>query len=112
MPIVVLLAHLFMLLIWDFDCPYKHHTFLRRNRALLLFEAIIYRLIFLSVIQPAGIIVFVIVICPLCSILITVGAYVRYGIRSAWDSLMFHIIIKVSLRIYSARHQELLKKLK
>ncbi|XP_044734371.1 uncharacterized protein LOC123296783 isoform X2 [Chrysoperla carnea] len=94
MPVVTLLLHIFMGLVYDFDSPAPE-----RNRYFVVFEAIIWNILIQGLIQPCAALLVAILFCPLLSLIILTCGVVRYWFRLCWDSILFHAIIKKRGRI-------------
>uniref|UniRef100_A0A914WQA2 Uncharacterized protein n=1 Tax=Plectus sambesii TaxID=2011161 RepID=A0A914WQA2_9BILA len=96
-PLCALLYHLICTTIYDFDSP--HRSKFHRGKLFPIFDLIFYRCLLQGILQPVAAIVLAFVIFPITSVLITLLAYARFGLRSLWDTAMFHVIIKRRGRI-------------
>ncbi|XP_036323621.1 uncharacterized protein LOC118737306 isoform X1 [Rhagoletis pomonella] len=93
-PIFTVLLHLYMILIYDLDCPDN-----TRNRYCILLEAVIWNIIIQGLIQPVTAVLVATCLCPLASGVVLVVGVARYSLRLLWDSLTFHLFIKKCGRV-------------
>lgn len=93
MPIVVTLYYLVCVFIYDFDSPYKYIS-RRRDVIMLVFDLVVYRILILGIGQTVGALVTALILLPAGSVLLTIYAYIRFGIRSIWDTIMFQLVVK------------------
>lgn len=70
MPVVTLLLHFFMALLYDLDSPDPS-----RNKYLVILEAIVWNIIIQGCLQPVAAIIVSFFICPLISMVILAGKY-------------------------------------
>lgn len=91
-PIAVASHYLICIFIFDFDSPYKYTR--ERNRIMVFFDMIIYRIIILGICQTVGSLFAGLIVLPFGSLFLTTFGYVRFGLRSFWDTVMFQLIIK------------------
>ncbi|ODM94685.1 hypothetical protein Ocin01_11990 [Orchesella cincta] len=95
MPLVVLVFHLVCIIVYDFDCPTPD-----RNQIFPLFVTL-GSLVLRGVVQPIFCLIGALVLCPTVSGLIALCSVFNYGVRIAWDSLMFYSLIKPKGRLPS-----------
>jgi hypothetical protein len=94
MPMVTLLLHAFMILVYDMDSPDDN-----RNRYCILFEALVWNGFLQGLVQPLAAVIVSGFICPLVSVLVLVVGIGRYWMRLFWDAAMFHLFIKKCGRV-------------
>lgn len=93
-PIVTLLLHIYMMLIFDLDCPEPS-----RNRICVLFEAVGWNIIVQGCLQPLLAVFVATCICPVTSVAVLCVGLARYWLRLLWDSMTFHLFIKKCGRV-------------
>ncbi|XP_055375175.1 uncharacterized protein LOC129607934 isoform X2 [Condylostylus longicornis] len=89
MPAFTISLHLYMMLIYDLDCPDSS-----RNRYCIFLEALIWNILIQGCIQPLAAVLVASIICPLASVTVLIVGVIRYSSRLLWDSLTFHLFIK------------------
>ncbi|XP_069968935.1 uncharacterized protein [Bactrocera oleae] len=93
-PIFTVLLHLYMILVYDLDCPDN-----LRNRYCILLEAVIWNVMIQGLLQPVAAVLVATFCCPLASTIILVVGVARFSLRLLWDSLTFHLFIKKCGRV-------------
>ncbi|XP_059610904.1 uncharacterized protein LOC132257878 isoform X1 [Phlebotomus argentipes] len=93
-PIVTLLLHIYMMLIYDLDCPESS-----RNRYCVLLEAVVWNIVVQGCFQPLLAVLVATCICPLTSVAVLCVGLTRYWLRLLWDSMTFHLFIKKCGRV-------------
>ncbi|XP_050538538.1 uncharacterized protein LOC126903976 isoform X2 [Daktulosphaira vitifoliae] len=93
-PIITLLIHIFNGLIYDLDCPAEW-----KNRYFVILEALLWNIVIQGFIQPVLACTIAFIFCPIATFILIIGAIVRYWFRIAWDSLIFHLLIKKRGRV-------------
>lgn len=93
-PVITVLLHIYMMLIYDLDCPDES-----RNKYCVFLEAIIWNIIIQGCLQPIAAVIIATIICPIASVVILIVGLARYWLRLFWDSLMFHLFIKKCGRV-------------
>lgn len=96
MPFITLALHIYMMLVYDLDCPADH-----RNRYCIILEALVWNIIIQGFIQPIFAVFVAAFICPLAAICVFCVGVTRYWFRLLWDSIMFHLFIKKCGRVPS-----------
>ncbi|RUS83688.1 hypothetical protein EGW08_008536, partial [Elysia chlorotica] len=96
-PAMTLVAHVFFFLVWDLDCPRSG-----KNRLMLLFEALVWNFLLQGCLQPLAAMIVGAVVCPLTALAGFLFAGVRFCLRSAWDVVMFQLIVKPRGRVPSS----------
>ncbi|XP_054282157.1 uncharacterized protein LOC128999597 isoform X1 [Macrosteles quadrilineatus] len=94
MPVTVLVLHLVMVLLWDLDCPVT-----TRPKYLVILQALVWDVGILGLLQPIAALTVALVICPIMSCTVATVCILRYWLRLAYDSLMFHLLIKKRARV-------------
>ncbi|KAK2155090.1 hypothetical protein LSH36_249g00040 [Paralvinella palmiformis] len=94
MPVVTICSQLISVLFYDFDHP-------RGNAIMYLFEAILYRLLVLGLLQPTCALITAVVFLPTASFFVLVAGLLKRGARAVWDAFMFHAVIKKRGRVPS-----------
>uniref|UniRef100_A0A182QS17 Uncharacterized protein n=1 Tax=Anopheles farauti TaxID=69004 RepID=A0A182QS17_9DIPT len=95
MPFITVTLHLYMMLIYDLDCPDES----RRNRYCIFLEAVGWNIGVQGLLQPLAAVVVASVICPLVAVLVFFVGIVRYWVRLFWDAATFHLFIKKCGRV-------------
>lgn len=93
-PIVTIILHIYMMLIYDLDCPDPS-----KNRYCIVLEAIIWNILIQGCLQPIAALFVASILCPIASVVVLVVGLVRYWIRLVWDSMTFHCFIKKCGRV-------------
>ncbi|KAG8185351.1 hypothetical protein JTE90_005478 [Oedothorax gibbosus] len=96
-PICTLVVHLGMIFVYDFDSPG-----LPRNKFCIIFEALLWHILFRGILQPILALSVAVIICPLASFIVFIASVLRCCIRLIWDSAMFHFLIKRRGRVPSS----------
>lgn len=96
MPFITVGLHLYMMLVYDLDCPDQI-----RNRYCLFLEAIVWNIVIQGCLQPIAAIFVAAIVCPIAAICVFCVGVTRYWIRLLWDSITFHLFIKKCGRIPS-----------
>lgn len=94
-PFGVILLHLYMIFIYDFDCPNDEE----RNRYSTFLEAIIWNILIRGCLQPIACIFVGGILCPIVATTILITAIVRYSFRVVWDYITFHFFIEKCGRV-------------
>ncbi|KAL4132482.1 hypothetical protein QTP88_009622 [Uroleucon formosanum] len=94
MPLVTLLLHVFNGLIYDLDSPAEW-----KNRYFVLIEAVVWNMIFQGILQPLIACLIAFILCPIITVILFIVALLRYWFRLAWDSVIYHLVIKKRGRI-------------
>ncbi|XP_057659864.1 uncharacterized protein LOC130896097 isoform X1 [Diorhabda carinulata] len=94
MPCLTLVVQITNCLIYDLDSPE-----LKRNRFFVIFEAVLWNIFIQGCVQPLIALVVAAFICPMISLVILAGGFVRYWLRLLWDAIIFHMLIKKRGRI-------------
>ncbi|XP_050419885.1 uncharacterized protein LOC126832893 isoform X2 [Adelges cooleyi] len=94
MPLVTLLLHVFNGLIYDLDSPAEW-----KNRYFVIAEALVWNIALQGVVQPLLACAIAFVFCPVTTIVLFIGALLRYWFRLGWDSVIFHLVIKKRGRV-------------
>ncbi|XP_058129825.1 uncharacterized protein LOC131272187 isoform X2 [Anopheles coustani] len=95
MPFITVTLHLYMMLVYDLDCPDES----RRNRYCILLEAVGWNIGVQGLLQPVAALVVASVLCPLIAVLVFFVGIVRYWVRLFWDAATFHLFIKKCGRV-------------
>ncbi|XP_039440636.1 uncharacterized protein LOC120421483 isoform X2 [Culex pipiens pallens] len=95
MPFITVTLHLYMMLVYDLDCPDES----RRNRYSIFLEAVVWNIITQGFLQPLLALMVATFICPLVSVVVLFIGVARYWIRLFWDSITFHLFIKKCGRV-------------
>ncbi|XP_055309168.1 uncharacterized protein LOC129573035 [Sitodiplosis mosellana] len=96
-PIIVIFLHLYMIFIYDFDCPNDDE----RNRYCIFLEAIVWNIGIQGCLQPILCLFVGGILCPLAATTIFIAGIVRYSFRLVWDFIMFHLFIEKCGRVPS-----------
>lgn len=96
-PITVILLHLYMVFIYDIDCPNDE-----RNRYGIFFIAIVWKIGIQGCLQPLLCLFVGGVLCPLAAATIFIAGIFRYSIRLMWDFITFHLLIEKCGRVPSS----------
>ncbi|XP_049817861.1 uncharacterized protein LOC109609412 isoform X1 [Aethina tumida] len=94
MPVLTMTVQITNALIYDLDSPEQ-----KRNRFFVLFEALIWNIGVQGCLQPMIALLVAAFVCPLISLIILAGGFVRYWLRLLWDTTTFHLIIKKRGRV-------------
>ncbi|KAF5280931.1 hypothetical protein FQA39_LY17937 [Lamprigera yunnana] len=94
MPILTFLIQVTNALIYDLDSPEP-----KRNRFFVVFEALIWNILILGLIQPLVALFLALIVCPVIALVILLIGISRYWLRLLWDSAIFHLIIKKRGRV-------------
>lgn len=86
-PFLAVLLHLFMMIIYDIDCPSENH-----NRYCIVLKAIFWNILIQGLMQPIAAILVAFIICPMISVFVFTFAIIRYWLRLSYDSIMFQFI--------------------
>nr|CBH09249.1 similar to CG2519 [Heliconius melpomene] len=92
---VTLVMHAGFAVVYDLDCPNPG----RVNRWFALFEALIWRVGLLGLVQPVLAFVVAIFLCPLASIILLVGGVSWWLVRGAWEALAWRALIVRAARV-------------
>lgn len=84
------IGHLLAFLFWDFDGHSKWSA--------VVWNVLI-NIIALGVLQPITAVVVAFILCPIGTALGTLVAFMRKGMRDAWDALVFQLVIRKRARI-------------
>ncbi|XP_055603337.1 uncharacterized protein LOC129751698 isoform X2 [Uranotaenia lowii] len=95
MPFITVTLHLYMMLVYDLDCPDES----RRNRYCIFLEAVGWNIVAQGFVQPVIALVVAVFICPLISVFVLFVGVSRYWIRLFWDAITFHLFIKKCGRV-------------
>uniref|UniRef100_A0A182NCW1 Uncharacterized protein n=1 Tax=Anopheles dirus TaxID=7168 RepID=A0A182NCW1_9DIPT len=95
MPFITVTLHLYMMLVYDLDCPDES----RRNRYCIFLEAVGWNIGVQGLLQPLAAVLVASVICPLVAVLVFFVGIVRYWVRLFWDAATFHLFIKKCGRV-------------
>ncbi|XP_049281969.1 uncharacterized protein LOC125763166 isoform X1 [Anopheles funestus] len=95
MPFITVTLHLYMMLIYDLDCPDES----RRNRYCIFLEAVGWNIGIQGLLQPLAAVLVASIICPLIAVLVFFVGIVRYWVRLFWDAATFHLFIKKCGRV-------------
>lgn len=82
MPVVTLILHIFMGLVYDFDSPSS-----QRNRYFVIFEAVIWNILLLGFVQPIVALIVAVFICPIISLFILTCKYKTGAYRGIYATL-------------------------
>ncbi|CAH0564403.1 unnamed protein product [Brassicogethes aeneus] len=94
MPFLTMTVQLTNALIYDLDSPEQ-----KRNRYFVIFEAFIWNIGIQGCLQPLMAVFVAAFVCPLISLIILTGGFLRYWLRLLWDTTIFHLIIKKRGRV-------------
>ncbi|KAL0279520.1 UNVERIFIED_CONTAM: hypothetical protein PYX00_001058 [Menopon gallinae] len=94
MPVFTFLLHIFMAVIYDLDSPDPS-----RNKYFSVLEAIVWNILIQGCVQPIAAVLVACIVCPVITLIILAIGVSRYGVRLAWDAMVFHLIIKKRGRI-------------
>lgn len=95
-PCVVIILHLYMIFIYDFDPPNDE-----RNRYCTFLKAIVWNILIQGCLQPILCLFVGGILCPIAATIIFVLSIVRYSFRLMWDFIMFHFFIEKCGRVPS-----------
>ncbi|CAH0719614.1 unnamed protein product, partial [Brenthis ino] len=95
LPGAVLALHAAFALVYDLDCPDPG----RLNRWFVLFEAIIWRIGFLGIVQPILAFLVAIFLCPLAALILLVGGVGWWVARGAWEAVAWRALIVRAARV-------------
>ncbi|XP_058821698.1 uncharacterized protein LOC131683602 isoform X2 [Topomyia yanbarensis] len=95
MPFITVTLHLYMMLVYDLDCPDES----RRNRYCIFLEAVGWNIVVQGLIQPLVALVVASTICPAVSVVVLFVGVARYWLRLFWDAITFHLFIKKCGRV-------------
>ncbi|XP_053697381.1 uncharacterized protein LOC128744410 [Sabethes cyaneus] len=95
MPFITVILHLYMMLVYDLDCPDES----RRNRYCIFLEAVVWNILVQGLLQPIMAVLVASTICPAVSVLILFVGVARYWLRLFWDAITFHLFIKKCGRV-------------
>ncbi|XP_014240941.1 uncharacterized protein LOC106661805 isoform X2 [Cimex lectularius] len=94
MPAITLVLQICLGLFWDMDSPVSE-----RNKYFVIAEAIIWDVLIQGMLQPIASLFVAFILCPTLSFCVLSFGVLRYCLRLAWDSFVFHLIIKKRGRI-------------
>lgn len=69
-PAFAISLHIYMMLIYDLDCPDPS-----RNRYCIILEALIWNILIQGCLQPIAAVLVAVILCPLASILVLIGKF-------------------------------------
>ncbi|XP_058455787.1 uncharacterized protein LOC131433056 isoform X1 [Malaya genurostris] len=95
MPFITITLHLYMMLVFDLDCPDES----RRNRYCIFLEAVGWNIIVQGLLQPLLALIVASMICPAVSVAVLFVGVARYWLRLFWDAITFHLFIKKCGRV-------------
>ncbi|GBP39871.1 Mariner Mos1 transposase [Eumeta japonica] len=95
MPAMALLLHASNMLIYDLDSPDPA----KLNRWFALFEAVVWQIITLGVLQPLLALFVALVVCPIYSLVLLVGGVVWWSLRSVWEEVAWRALIRRAARV-------------
>lgn len=94
MPLLTLVVQITNGIVYDLDSPEP-----QINRLFILFEALLWRMVFQGCVQPIAAIFIAVFVCPIIAVVILTVGIARYWFRLLWDASLFHLIIKKRGRI-------------
>ncbi|XP_052685923.1 uncharacterized protein LOC128165435 isoform X5 [Crassostrea angulata] len=92
-PIATLLFHLVGVLIFDFDSPADN------NKFSIVFEATIYRMLIMGLLQPIAALITGSLLCPMAALGVSVFALAKRFGRGLWDTMMYFLVIRSRGRV-------------
>lgn len=95
MPAVALAVQASNALFYDFDCPDPG----KLNRWCVLFEAVIWRILILGILQPLAALVVALIVCPLCAFFLLIGGVSWWSIRGIWEWVSWRALIRRAARV-------------
>lgn len=95
-PVTVIFLHLFMIFIYDIDCPNDE-----RNRYCTFLEAIVWNILIQGCLQPILCALVGGILCPIAAFTIFIAGIFRYSFRLLWDFVTFHFFIEKCGRVPS-----------
>ncbi|XP_041977964.1 uncharacterized protein LOC121732218 [Aricia agestis] len=94
-PPLAAVLHAGHALVYDADCPDPP----RLNRWFVLFEALIWRIGVLGLLQPILAVIVAVFMCPLGAVLLLVGGSVWWACRGAWEACAWRLVIVRGARV-------------
>ncbi|RZF45449.1 hypothetical protein LSTR_LSTR009320 [Laodelphax striatellus] len=94
MPVLTLMLQISMALVYDVDCPVGE-----RNRYVVVLEALIWDVFVCGMLQPLAALAVATTVCPFISLVIVTAGLLKCWLRLAWDTIVFHVMIKKRGRI-------------